>query len=50
LDSPLGDSDAELQELATDALGTPRLVLHRHSSNEFDGLLRDPWPRRVSRS
>jgi len=41
LDSALADLDAELEEFASDALRTPR-VLPRNLLDEIDGLLGDP--------
>jgi hypothetical protein len=37
LDGPLADADVELQQLATDALGTPQRIVAPHRLDEGDG-------------
>ena len=42
LNRALADLDTELQELASDALGTPE-ILGSHLLDEIDGFLGDSW-------
>ncbi|MFC1642892.1 hypothetical protein ACFL5O_09460, partial [Myxococcota bacterium] len=43
LEGLLGHADAELQEFAVDAFGSPRAIGDRHSTNEVDRVRCDAW-------